>query len=402
MATAFMLPLSTSGQAIAVSVLVVLALLTLDGARLAVTLRKPAAWLPIALFALILAGATWSTQPLPVAIKSGSGYVKLLLIPLLMATAFTPRQMLQIGFSFLVACTILLALSWLSLLWPTGPWGWFKGPGVPVKDNAVQSSCFALCAFGLAIGALRIWASGERRRAIVMVGLALLFFADIFLIFISKTGALMAAALLLLLLLQLGGWRRAAMVVVPLLIVVGLALWSSAPAQRRLAEISIDINASQSLEPDAHETLSTAARIDFWTKGVEFLKQAPLLGNGTGSIRSMYQSLQEEQPSPYGKATSDPHNQFLHVALQVGLIGGALLLAMWAAHVWMFAQRGLVSMMGLAVVLQNLIGSLFNSHLSTVTLGMLYCLAVGLLGSARVGIRPAQPVREPIAASADA
>jgi hypothetical protein len=32
------------------------------------------------------------------------------------------------------------------------------------------------------------------------------------------------------------------------------------------------------------------------------------------------------------------------------------------------------------VVIQNLIGSLFNSHLSTVTQGMLYCLAVGLLG----------------------
>jgi hypothetical protein len=31
-------------------------------------------------------------------------------------------------------------------------------------------------------------------------------------------------------------------------------------------------------------------------------------------------------------------------------------------------------------VIQNFIGSLFNSHLSTVTQGMLYCLAVGLLG----------------------
>jgi O-antigen ligase len=37
--------------------------------------------------------------------------------------------------------------------------------------------------------------------------------------------------------------------------------------------------------------------------------------------------------------------------------------------------------MGQAIVLQNVVGSLFNSHLTTVTQGMLYCLAVGVLGS---------------------
>ena len=62
-----------------------------------------------------------------------------------------------------------------------------------------------------------------------------------------------------------------------------------------------------------------------------------------------------------------------------------LLLAMWIVHFMMFAHRDFVSVMGLAVVLQNVIGSLFNSHLSTVTQGMLYCLAVGLLGALRIG-----------------
>ena len=51
-ATAFALPLSTSAQAIAVSIYAVLALLTLDRARFEATLRRPAAWVPVALFAL--------------------------------------------------------------------------------------------------------------------------------------------------------------------------------------------------------------------------------------------------------------------------------------------------------------------------------------------------------------
>jgi O-antigen ligase len=61
-------------------------------------------------------------------------------------------------------------------------------------------------------------------------------------------------------------------------------------------------------------------------------------------------------------------------------VGGAMLLAMWAVHFSMFVGSGFARALGQAVVIQNLIGSLFNSHLSTVTQGMLYCLAVGLLG----------------------
>lgn len=376
-ATAFMLPLSTSGQAIAVSLLAVFALLTLDRRQLNVTLRKPAAYLPLALFCLIAIGVAWSVQPFALAIKWVGPYAKLLLIPLLMATAFTPRQALQIGYGFLAACLILLALSWASFLWPSGPWTWFKAPGVPVKDNAVQSACFVLCSFGLAMGAVKTWAAGDTRRAVALTVLSLLFFADIFMILLSKTGTLMAATLLGLFLLQVGGIKRAMLVAIPMVIVAAIALWSSAPAQRKLAEISTDIHAGASSE----ETVSTAARIDFWTKGMEFLKQAPWFGHGTGSIRPLYQSLQATRPSPSGEATADPHNQFLHIALQIGLVGGALLLAMWGAHAWMFLGRDFASMIGLAVVLQNFVGSLFNSHISTVTLGMLYCLGVGLMGA---------------------
>lgn len=379
-ATAFALPLSTSAQAIAVSIFAVLALLTLDRARFKATLRMPAAWLPVALFALIALGTLWSVQPtFGLAAKWIGPYAKLLLIPLVMATAITPRQALQIGYGFLAACLIILALSWASFLWPAGPWTWFKTPGVPVKDNAVQSGCFALCAFGLAFGALRIW-NIDRRRALAMGALALLFLADIFLIYLSKTGAIMAAALLGLFLLHLGGWKRVMVVGVPAVIVIAVALLASAPAQRRLAEIGADISASQGTVAGG-ETVSTGARLDFWRKAVEFVKAAPLLGHGTGSIRPLYQSLEATRPSPYGEATPDPHNQTLHVVLQLGLIGGALLWAMWMAHARLFLARDMASVFGQAIVLQNVIGGLFNSHISAVTQGMLYCLAVGLLGA---------------------
>ena len=66
-----------------------------------------------------------------------------------------------------------------------------------------------------------------------------------------------------------------------------------------------------------------------------------------------------------------------------------LLIAMWAAHFALFVGRDFAHVMGQGVVVQNVVGSMFNSHLSVVTQGMLYCLAVGLLGAV---IRNASPV----------
>src|SRR5204862_5601047 len=89
-ATAFTLPWSTSGQALTGAMFVALALLTIKREAFIATLRRPAALLPVLLFLLLLLGLTWSPDPL------GAGglthYVKLLLIPLVMASAMTPRQ----------------------------------------------------------------------------------------------------------------------------------------------------------------------------------------------------------------------------------------------------------------------------------------------------------------------
>jgi O-antigen ligase len=378
-ATAAMLPVSTSGQAIALSVFVVLALLTVKPEQWLATIATPAAAIPVGLFVLIVIGMLWS--PTPFAPGGGVGhYAKLLLVPVAMACAFTPRQGLQIGYGFLAGCLVILALSFLSFFMPLPSPFSHATEGVPVKDNAVQSGCFALCAFALALGGVNAWVAGNRRRAAAMLVLALVFLADVFMIYISKTGILMTMALAGLFVVQAGGWRRSLLIATPIVLVAVIALWTSGPAQRRLAQIATDIHAVDSGKGSSEATLSTASRLDFWSKAVEFIEQAPLFGHGTGSTKSLYQALEATRPSPYGEAVPDPHNQFFAIAIQVGLVGGAILLAMWAVHFSMFVGGGFASAIGQAVVIQNFIGSLFNSHLSTVTQGMLYCLAVGLLG----------------------
>jgi O-antigen ligase len=321
----------------------------------------------------------WS--PTPLAPGGGVGhYAKFLLIPVAMACAFTPRQGLQIGYGFLAGSLVVLVFSLLSFFVFLPPPFRHAMDGVPLKDNAVQSGCFALCAFALALGGVGAWVAGNRRRSAVMLILALVFLVDVFMIYISKTGILMTAALVGLFVVQAEGWKRSLLIATPIVLIAAVALWMSPPAQRRLAEIATDIHAVDSGKGSSEATLSTASRLDFWSKAVEFIEQAPLFGHGTGSTKSLYQSLEATRPSPYGEAVPDPHNQFFAIAIQVGLVGGAILLAMWVVHFSMFVGGSFACAIGQAVVIQNFIGSLFNSHLSTVTQGMLYCLAVGLLG----------------------
>ena len=78
--------------------------------------------------------------------------------------------------------------------------------------------------------------------------------------------------------------------------------------------------------------------------------------------------------------TGNPHNQIFAVAIQLGLVGTGLLFAMWIAHLLLFRGGGPAGLIGLVVVVQNIVSSLFNSHLSDFTQGWTYVFGVGILG----------------------
>ena len=53
---------------------------------------------------------------------------------------------------------------------------------------------------------------------------------------------------------------------------------------------------------------------------------------------------------------------------------------MWAAHLMLFAREGLIAWMGLVLVTENIVSSLFNSHLFDFHEGWMYVLGVGVAG----------------------
>ena len=85
------------------------------------------------------------------------------------------------------------------------------------------------------------------------------------------------------------------------------------------------------------------------------------------------------KPACEGEVSTNPHNMTFAVAIQIGLVGAALLWAMWLTQLYLFRGPGLVAWIGLVIVLQNLVGSLFNSFIFDFTEGWLYVFGVGVV-----------------------
>jgi hypothetical protein len=106
-----------------------------------------------------------------------------------------------------------------------------------------------------------------------------------------------------------------------------------------------------------------------------------LLGHGTGSTKALFERDAIGQTGASAEVIANPHNQTLNVAVQWGILGLVALYATWLAHLRLFwSSSGLAAWIGLAAVVQNLVSSLFNSHLFDFTEGWIYVLAVGVAG----------------------
>ena len=105
------------------------------------------------------------------------------------------------------------------------------------------------------------------------------------------------------------------------------------------------------------------------------------MGHGTGSIAAVYRQSAIGQTGVNATVSTNPHNQTFAVAIQLGVLGVIVLYAMWISHArLMFSLPGMEGWVGSLLVIQNIISSLFNSHLFDFTQGWTYVFGVGIIG----------------------
>ena len=376
-AVAVSLPWSTSATVILIALWLVMLIGSLDVAALRREISAPAGGLPVALWVLGAAGMLWAAAPLAERINGLSSFHKFLAIALLLAQFRRSDRGIWVLVGFLVSCTVLLLVSWGLALIPDLPWQGRQRMGIvmfgiPVKDYISQSTMFTLCILGLAEGAFLAWQSARRGLAFPLMLLALVFLANVFFIATSRTALVAIPILLLLLGFRQLGWKGAAGMLIAI-VVLATASWSSSTHLRE--RVTNFFEEVRIYHIDAMST-SAGERLDFWRKSVVFIAEAPVFGHGTGSIREQFR---QSGVGRIGEATN-PHNQTFAMAIQLGLVGAAVLFAMWIAHLRVFRGPGLLAGIGLAVVVQNVISSLFNSSLFDFTHGWTYVWGVGVLG----------------------
>ena len=374
-AVAISLPWSTSATSILVIVWLAVLLPTLRLAELRRELTTAAGGLPVLLLLFGIAGMLWADVALIERWKGLDSFFKLLVIPLLFIQYRPSDRGLWVFGGYLAACmALLVASAFLSIT--AGPWWPNHIYGVPVKNEATQSGEFVTCIFGLLFLAMEFY---ERRRHVLMIGAlaaALAMAANIFYVATGRTALVIIFALLLLFAAK--KLRARGIVVLSAgTILIGAIGWMSSPYLRgRIVQIWTDFQSYEA--SDARN--SSGERVEFAKKSIAFIREAPIIGHGTGSMPALFTKSAIGQSGAAAAATTNPHNQTFAVAIQLGLIGAGVLWAMWIAHLLLFRGPGLVEWIGFVVVVQNIVGSLFNSHLFDFTQGWVYVLGVGVAG----------------------
>ncbi|MHC4047921.1 O-antigen ligase family protein [Bradyrhizobium sp. 23AC] len=377
--TAASLPWSTSLAGIFNALMLLCMVPFLDVRAFLQSLKRPICAAPIALVLLALVGTLWSDASWGARFYAVNPTIKLLVLPVLLYHFERSPRGRWIFIAFLVSCALLSVMSWLVAFYPnlalkTDP----AERGIFVKNYIDQSQEFALCAVALAYPIVMLLREKRYWFAGLLTALALSFFVNMTFVVVSRTALVTVPIMFGVFALLHLKWRSIGLISATLLVAAILA-WQASPYLRHTAERFSD---DYTRYVEKGEPTSLGLRLEFWRKSLGFFAEAPIKGHGTGSTRGLFERVATPagQYQASAEVIGNPHNQTLNVAVQWGVIGIAVLYAIWILHLRLFRGDGLANWIGLLVVVQNVFTSLFNSHLFDFHEGWMYVIGVGVAG----------------------
>ena len=376
-AVAVALPWSTSATAILLAVWLVTLIPTLNFTAIWREIKTPAGGLPVLLWVLAVFGMLWADVAWSDRVAGLRGFHHLLMIPLLLAHFRRTENGRWVLYGFLASASVLLLASWALAL---GLVSWqpshHPNNGVVVHDDIAQSTIFLICSFALIWPIRELLLNGHWLKAIGVVCLATLFLANLVFVAISRGDAIVIPVLVILF-----GWRwfgfKGAVSACVAVGVLASAAWLGSPYLRARVQQAIE---DVQIYRTTHVHNDVGDHIEFLKKSIAFVREAPVMGHGTGSIRDLFRRSTIGQTGAAAVPSVNPHNQILAVAIQLGFVGATVLLAMWVAHYCLFRAPDLTAWIGTVVVVENVISSLSSSHLFDFVHGWLYVLGVGIIG----------------------
>lgn len=247
------------------------------------------------------------------------------------------------------------------------------GPGIFMTNYSTQSTAF-IAALLCCIFLLR--ESQSRVQKYYFWGAIPLFLFNIFFISIARSAYLALPVAVAFAVGSIYGFRRLPQITAVVAIVLLIFGLTSNTLQERI---------KLALDEQAHYQISTSltsvgVRLVFYKNTLELIQQKPWLGYGTSSFESVYSAHAASKSKDWrGEGTTDPHNQYLFVWTENGLVG----LLLFFAYIYIGIRQGIINKpygsVGASFLIALATSSLFNSHFKTFAEGYLLAFFLGAL-----------------------
>jgi O-antigen ligase len=331
------------------------------------------------LFGWLLVGTLWGGGSLEERALSIKKYADLLLIPVLISLAIADqernRALLALAASLVVTLLLSLGLS-VGFIPPTsGALGCDPSNSCVFKKHTTHN---VLMAFGALLFAVLAWRSQDRRVRWAWSLVSLLATGNVLLMVQGRTGYVVLAALAILAFHMLLGWRGILAAIMVLSVSFSVAYQISPSFHDR---VKLAVNAVTQWNPKVAVVNDPIGwRLEYFYHTIEIIQDHPLIGVGTGGFVQAYRARTEQAGLD---VPPHPHNQYLFILAQVGIVGLGLLL-------WLFVQQwrsislngdATYGLLARGLVVTIAVGSFFNPFLVDHTEKLFYCLFSGLMYS---------------------
>jgi O-antigen ligase len=339
---------------------------------------NPVALSAVVLFGLYLAGTLYSIGSADDVLNTLSKAGRFLLIPALMPLmrdrewgmrgigAFQAAMIVSLVLSYLVWCGIVPVSTWHK--------GIVDDP-VAFKAHITHNVFMSFAAFLFALSAVE---AQTRRGRIVLSLLCVAAVANVLVMVPGRTGHVVVLVLFTYFLYRQMGAKG--------FVVAGIALGALAtfvffsPDTMLHKRITLADDELQQWRTGAPPDLrsSIGQRLEIIRNTLEVIRDNPVLGVGTGGFGEAYANLAKRNGD---NLTKNPHNEFLMIIAQFGLVGLFLLVSLFAAQ-WWLAPR-LPSRFDEAVargfVLTMVVASILSSTLVDHAEGFFFVYMSGIL-----------------------
>lgn len=356
------IPVSTALQNITILLTPLLVLLVpLLRERLRDAWRMPVGRAALIFFALIVLGCTWSIATMPDRLNTVIKMRWLFLLPFLIAF-FSSRHLAlsgTLGFVSGVVISALLsiffaAMGWVVMAASQGDWSVFR-------THSYHNYFIALTVYGLSFALGR--SDLTRRWACFIMLIILVLLLDAFFLVQGRSGQIVICALLVFFVAKKFHWRGFA--------IVSVALLFAYPLLKHFPNFESGIERGRqdiALYQKGDTETSIGLRLEFYKNSLELIKRNPWLGYGTGAFPLAYRELTGFTTGE--RAAVNPHNDYLNVMVELGLLGlialqALLFAALWQAREFPATQRWLIRGLIFSMAVATLANSFFTDNITS-------------------------------------